>query len=323
MRSFCSLLCFFLISSAFAKINSFEMTLDDYLKSDAIVVPRGNSSNQNEDYDTSKYKNVIRIITKKQNICVIHTAAEIYNVDPVMIIGSIVGEHTFNVDIWDIAQENYMYMWHKWISRFDSNGIDLAELIKEDKYNLCPKTTDNNYDLWGCYNLVWKTDRRNTRKGSKNWEIKWTFFNPLGSGYTYGFGQLGPERALMVADFVSKVSGFDELTIADPPAIYEAILNPQVSIHYVAATNRVAIDLYKKYANFDISQNPGVVATLYNLGREYERAEKLYNKTLKDLSKNGKATYPDVNYYGWFINSKEMELRKAYEIAVEKHHCKN
>jgi hypothetical protein len=52
----------------------------------------------------------------------------------------------------------------------------------------------------------------------------------MGSGYSYGFGQLG----------------FDELTLADPPALYNAILNPQISIHYVAATNRIAIEVYKK-----------------------------------------------------------------------------
>lgn len=274
-----------------------------------------------EAFNVSKYNGVVRIITQKDNICVIKAAAEAYSVSPVTIMGSIIGEHTYNVGAWDIAQENYLYMWKKWISRFEDNGLDLAALIQEEKYSKCTQITDNNYDLWSCYNSVWKTDKRNSRKGSKNWEIKWSFFNPLGSGFTYGFGQLGPERALMVTDIVNKYSGFPILTIQNPPELYDAILNPQTSIHYVAATNKVAIEIYRKYANFDISQNPGVISTLYNLGREFEKAEDLYNRTLKSLTETGKAKYPEVNYYGWLINSKQEELEAVYEKAIAKHNC--
>ncbi len=286
-----------------------------------IVVPAGNMNSAVKEYDVSKYKSVVRLMSKKSNICVIKEAATLYKLDPVVIMGSIVGEHTFNVDAWDIAQDNYMYMVKNWITRFESNGIDLGKMLKEDNYFACTTATDNNYDLWGCYESVWKHDKRNPRKGQAKSSLKWVFFDPKGAGYTYGFGQLGPERAIMVTDLVNQVSGFPLLSVEDPPSLYDAILNPQTSIHYVAATNRKAIDIYKQIANFDISQNPGVISTLYNIGKEYEKAEELYQKTLKGLTKNGQAEYPNVNYYGWFINSKAAELSDVYKKATEKAGC--
>ncbi len=305
-----------------ADANSFQLSVDEYLNPETpVIVPKGNRNNAQESYKESKFTGVLKLISKKENICVIKEAAELYQLDPVTIMGSIIGEHTYNVGAWDIAQENYLYMVKRWISRFEGNGLDLGAMIQESKYAQCEQTTDNNYDLWSCYDSVWKKDSRNPRKGGSNSSIKWTFFNPTGSGYTYGFGQLGPERALMVTDVVNSVSGFELLTVTNPPAIYDAILNPQISIHYVAATNRTAIDIYKKHANFDISQNPGIVATLYNLGKEYEKAEKLYNRTLKSLTEKGESTYPSVNYYGWLINNKEDTIRATYENAIVKAGC--
>lgn len=319
---FALLLQLLLTSSSHADSNAFEMSVQDYQNPQTpVVVPKGNRNSAQEPYTASKFQGVLKLISKKENVCVIKEAAELYQLDPVMIMGSVIGEHTYNVGAWDIAQENYLYMVKRWISRFEDNGIDLGKMIKEDKYAQCEQTTDNNYDLWSCYDAVWKKDSRNPRKGAGNSSIKWTFFNPTGAGYTYGFGQLGPERALMVTDLVNKVSGFDLLTVDQPPAIYDAILNPQISIHYVAATNRTAIDLYKKYANFDISQNPGIVATLYNLGKEYEKAENLYKRTMKNLTEKGESTYPTVNYYGWLINDKEDVIRSTYEQAIIKAGC--
>lgn len=309
-------------SMAYAAVSSFEASIDSYLNSATpVVVPPGNMNSAVKDYDNGQYKNIVRLMSKKSNICVIKEAATLYNLDPVVIMGSIVGEHTFNVDAWDIGQDTYMYMVKNWITRFEANGIDLGKMFKEDNYVACTMATDNNYDLWGCYESVWKHDKRNPRKGQAKSSLKWVFFNPIGGGFTYGFGQLGPERALMVTDMVNQISGFPLLSVEDPPSLYEAILNPQTSIHYVAATNRKAIDIYKQVANFDISQNPGVVSTLYNLGKEYEKAEELYEKTVKNLTKDGSSDYPQVNYYGWFINSKEAELREVFNKATNKAGC--
>ena len=71
----------------------------------------------------------------------------------------------------------------------------------------------------------------------------------------------------MVTDLVNEMSGFDLLSVSEPATIYDHILNPQISIHYVAANNLTSIRIYKERANFDISKNVGVITTLYNLGR--------------------------------------------------------
>lgn len=308
------ILIFTLIFNASAATSDgFRLSVDAYLNGGPIVVPPGNTSNgESKSYSSSKYNSIVRLISKAKNICIIKQAAELYAIDPVIIMGSIVGEHTYNVSAWDIGQDNYAYMRSRWVSRFENNGVDLAEMLQEPNYKKCEAETSNNFDLWNCYNAVWKNDPNGDGKD----QLKWYFFNPMGSGYTYGFGQLGPERALMVTDYVHQVSGFDELTLADPPALYDAILNPQISIHYVAATNRIAIEVYKQIANFDISQNPGIVATLYNLGREVRRANSLYERTVKNLTESGESTFPAVNPYGWLINEKEAELRSVYEEAI-------
>ncbi len=293
--------------------NAFRLSVDAYLNGPAIVVPPGNTvDGESKDHSASKYNNVVRLIMKPQNVCVIQQAAQLYELDPIIIVGSIVGEHTYNVNAWDIGQENYASMASRWVTRFENNGVDLAEMLQKPNYKKCEQETTNNFDLWNCYNAVWRNDPNGDGKD----QLKWYFFNPMGSGYTYGFGQLGPERALMVTDLVHQISGFDELTITDPPGLYAAILNPQISIHYVAATNRVSIDVYRQLANFDISQNPGIVATLYNLGREVRRANALYERTVKNLTEIGVSTFPAVNAYGWLVNSKSDELRALYAQAI-------
>jgi len=319
LRYFVVVLCCLFSTSGFAA-SKFPLTAEAYQGSEAILVPAGNFNSEQRSYDSSKYSAAVKIVSKAENICNIKVAAEIYKLDPVSIMGAIIGEHTFNVNIWDQGQEAYIYMRRMWTVRFSENGLDLADVIKEPRYRQCESTTDNNYDLWECYEDVWKSDRRNGRRGSERSSIKWTFFNPMGAGYTYGLGQMGPERALRVTDLVNKVSHIPMVSVDDPDKLYDAILNPKTTIHYIAASNRIAIDTYRKIANFDISQNVGIIATLYNLGKEQDKATELRQKNLKS-SVSGVGYYPEVNYYGWFVNSKEDELRAIYLNAIKKARC--
>lgn len=312
--------CLFSLN-AFADIY-FPIDLEEYQNRGSIVVPAGNASQaQARGFDGARYRRALAIMLKRENLCEIKTAAELYRIDPVSIMGDIIGEHTFNVDIWDMGQEAYLYMAKKWQLRFAENSLDIADLIREPQYRQCESQADNNYELWECYESVWARDRRNSRRSSDRSSIKWTFFNPIGAGFTYGYGQLGPERALRITDLVARVSGFPQVSVDNPNALYDAVLNPKTAIHYVAASNRVAIEIYRKYANFDISYNPGVMATLYNLGEERSRALQLRQKNLKSIASLGRGLYPEVNFYGWFVNTKENELRSAYESALSKLRC--
>ena len=99
-----------------------------------------------------------------------------------------------------------------------------------------------------------------------------TFFQPYYAGQTFGLGQLNPLTALQMSDLVHQVSGLPQLDAGDPNQVYETIMDPDLTLPYVAATLRKSIDAYSSIAGFDISQNPGITATLYNVGNPEARA---------------------------------------------------
>ncbi|TGV48409.1 DUF1402 family protein, partial [Mesorhizobium sp. M2D.F.Ca.ET.160.01.1.1] len=84
--------------------------------------------------------------------------------------------------------------------------------------------------------------------------------------------QLNPLTALQMSDLVHKVSGLPKLDVSDPNSVYKTIMDPDLTLPYVAATIRKSIDAYRNIASFDISRNPGLTATLYNVGNPEQRA---------------------------------------------------
>ena len=92
--------------------------------------------------------------------------------------------------------------------------------------------------------------------------------------------------------------------------VYQVIMDPDKTIHYMAAQIRVSIDLYRNVAGFDITQNPGVVATLYNLGESATRARQLKAENDQRAAKGQPLAYPEENFYGWLVNDRLDELRK-------------
>ena len=89
-------------------------------------------------------------------------------------------------------------------------------------------------------------------------------------------------------------------------------MRPDSSLIYVAAILRSAIDDYREIAGFDISDNPGLTATLYNLGDSRGRAQKLaaINETRRATGQKPK--FPQENYYGWLINERLEDLQAVY-----------
>ncbi len=75
-------------------------------------------------------------------------------------------------------------------------------------------------------------------------------------------------------------------------------MDPDLSLAFVAASIRKSIDDYRSIAGMDISGNPGITATLYNVGNSRQRAAALAAKN------RGAAqpVWPEENYYGWLIN---------------------
>ncbi|TKD03472.1 MAG: DUF1402 family protein, partial [Mesorhizobium sp.] len=75
-----------------------------------------------------------------------------------------------------------------------------------------------------------------------------------------------------MSDLVHQVSGLPKLDVGDPNGVYKTIMDPDLTLSYVAATIRKSIDAYQSIAGFDISDNPGITSTLYNVGNPEQRA---------------------------------------------------
>lgn len=70
----------------------------------------------------------------------------------------------------------------------------------------------------------------------------------------------------MLSDLVSEKSGIAKLDETDAAGVYKAIMDPDISLAFMAGVLRKAIDDYRTIAGMDISKNPGVTATLFNVG---------------------------------------------------------
>jgi hypothetical protein len=114
-----------------------------------------------------------------------------------------------------------------------------------------------------------------------------------------------------MSDRVNSVSGLPKLDVKDAKEVYRTIMDPDLTLPYMAATIVDSIEAYKK-VGFDISGNPGLTATLYNLGDPGARAAQLaaQNKQLKSEGKSEKL--PEENYYGWLVNDKIEDLKALF-----------
>ena len=150
--------------------------------------------------------------------------------------------------------------------------------------------------------------KRVNGKAFPNDRFERVFFQPFFAGQTFGLGQISPLTALTVSDIVAAKSGLPPLDLNYPNKIYHAVMDPDTSLDYMAAIIANDIAIYRKIANFDISKNPGITATLYNLGDAADRARTLAEENRKRRAKGLKIIYPRENYYGWLVNEKLSEL---------------
>ena len=242
----------------------------------------------------------------------IRRVAASYGIDPIHIFGAVVGEHTYNVDAYDQLQTYYV----KAVSYFRSNfnfsyrGETLDEFIRRPEFASCNEISES-YALWSCREAVWENTFRGRSVDGKRFpddRFSAVFLQPFFAGQTFGIGQLNPLTALKMTDLVHKVSGFEKIDHRDPQQVYRAIMDPDISLAYVAATIRKSIDAYSDIAGFDISKNPGLTATLYNLGNPEARAAKLAAENQQRRKQGLQPKLPEENYYGWLVNDKLGEL---------------
>lgn len=230
------------------------------------------------------------------------TAAD-YRIDPIHMIGAIVGEHTYNVDAYDRLQSYYIkaaaYAGNRF--RFGFEDESVAEFVARPQFDRCDDKKDS-YRLWTCREAVWDKEFRNRTVGGRafpNNRFSAVFFQPFYAGQTFGLGQVNPLTALMLSDMVAKASGYSKLDENNAAEVYEAIMDPDKSLAYMAASIRKSIDDYASIAGVDISTNPGITSTLYNTGGSDQRAAAL----------RARGGFPEENYYGWLVNDKLAELK--------------
>jgi hypothetical protein len=297
----------------------------------ATIVPAGNnspeqppipgaSSRRTQATNTTfqaKYRKIYRLLESDAALRdKIKEAAKAYGIAPIHIAGAIVGEHTYNVDAYDRLQTYYV----KAISYLSSsltfayNGEDVSEFVQRPEFSGCANLTGS-YELWECREQVWnKSFRGKSVDGTRFPDDRFgaTFFQPYYAGQTFGLGQLNPLTALQMSDFVHKVSGLPKLDVKNPNQVYKTIMDPDLTLAYVAATLRKAIDSYKDIAGFDISENPGLTATLYNVGNPEARAYALRAENERRRAAGEAEKLPEENYYGWLVNDKLPELEALF-----------
>jgi hypothetical protein len=244
----------------------------------------------------------------------IEKAAAAYGIDPIHMIGAIIGEHTYNVDAMDTLQGYYVkalaYLGAN--LRFAHDGEDVRDFVKRPQFAKCAEATDD-YDLWTCREEVWRAQFQGKTVDGKafpNDRFQRVFFQPYFAGQTFGLGQLSPLTALSVSDTVAARSGLPPLDLNHPNEIYRAVMDPDMSLDYMAAIIAHDIEAYRGIAGFDISKNPGLTATLYNLGDAAVRARELAAENRKRKASGLGVAYPQENYYGWLVNARLEELRK-------------
>lgn len=273
----------------------------------------------------TQYNNKIKAIfnffrRERKLVGKVKTIAKMYKVAPIHVLGAIAGEHAFNVNVFDdvqkYAMKSVLFGGNRFVS-FSCRkcGMKLSEFLELEPLKTC-KRKKGSQRFWSCAENVWiRTyyDKKIDKKKYPRLRFNEAFFNPYSLGQTYGLGQLSPLTALKATDTVHKLGGLEKLDINKPAQVYRHILDTDKNLHYIAATIKLAIDSYRRIANFDISRNPGLVATLYNLGHVRNKAFGLYKTNLKRLKARKKLLYPKVNYYGWFVNARQKDLEKLLE----------
>jgi hypothetical protein len=251
----------------------------------------------------AKYEKIRDLIkTNKKLQSGIKKAAGKYGIDPIHIVGALVGEHTYNVDATDTLQTYVIkaISYFKEDIEFEHDGENVMEFVERPEFAKC-KSIKASYDLWACRENVWKATFKGKKVDGKKWpndRFGRVFFQPFYAGQTFGLGQINPLTALQVTDMVARKSGKKKLNAKKANEVYKTIIDPDTTLIYMAAIIRTSIDSYKKIAGFDISANPGITATLYNLGDVKNRARRA----------KAKGSMPRENYYGWLINDKQKEL---------------
>jgi hypothetical protein len=265
----------------------------------------------------AKYAKVLKLLQTDTKLrSKIKQVSAQYGISPLHMAGAIIGEHTYNVDSYDRLQTYYVKALAYVASdiKFEANGEKVSDFVTRPQFESC-KSLSGSEALWTCRERVWNASfRGKTVDGVAypNNRFSAVFFQPFYAGQTFGIGQLNPLTALQMSDRVNQVSGLPKLDVNNAKEVYRTIMDPDLTLPYMAATVRNAIDAYKKIANVDISANSGIVATLYNTGDPEARASALAAENKRRAEAGEPAKLPEENYYGWLVNDRIEDLKALF-----------
>ncbi len=307
----------FTLSALFISQTSFAISRTQYLEGmfDSPIVQRDHrrvATNKQASLNSA-----LRTLSglKRQ----IRDAANKFGIDPMHIAGAIAGEHALNVGTADHLQDKNIQrrMTNEWVDQDADNAL-FAEMSLP-QYNEC-RSINSDYDFWYCVVNTWYQKKNGglihafTPQNGAYKAFNKTYFNPNGVGKSFGLGQLSPLRALMVSDMVSRATNIPRISFrrnGNSHQAYSDILTNERVVYYTAATIKKSIQAYAQIARFDISNNPGVVATLYNIGNERFHAKNRQRDNLRRIQNNQSLSTPESNSFGRWVLQNQGIIREA------------
>ncbi len=118
--------------------------------------------------------------------------------------------------------------------------------------------------------------------------------NIAGKSFSFGLGQINIEPAMEAERHMAKIEGRSPRSQDE---IVKEIVDPAGAIRMVGSILRKVQDDYKEQG-IDISKDPGVLTTLYNLGKSEEKAKRA----------KAENRMPRVNYFGLFVEKYKAEI---------------
>ena len=232
-----------------------------------------------------KYRKIRDLIKKDKELQTkIKIAAKQYGIDPIHIVGALVGEHTYNVDAFDRLQTYYV----KAISYFNSDvkfahgSESVTDFVARPEFSRAripriPMTCGRVGKLSG--KETSRVERSMMSSGPMT--VSGPYFSSPSMQANVWPGTDKPAYCTSCHGYGCENQRQEETLGKRANEVYKTIMEPDTTLFYMAAVLKVAIDAYRDIAGYDISNNPGLTATLYNLGDARNRA--------KEAKKQGQA----------------------------------
>ncbi|WP_316860276.1 DUF1402 family protein [uncultured Cohaesibacter sp.] len=160
------------------------------------VVPAGNRLQKQPKIPTSsslrtsaqktsfdkKYEKIKTLLqSDKKLISKIKKIADVYDIEPIHMIGAMVGEHTYNINVFDHLQTYYTKaaIYSGMRIRFAYDGENIEDFLKREQFESCKDVKDS-YDLWNCRQAIWKkgfSRQDSRRKGFSERSVQQDFLS--------------------------------------------------------------------------------------------------------------------------------------------------